>query len=325
LPQDLGFDSLMWVELATALEPLAGKLDPEVLVTKETVSAVESYLREASSSAAKRPLQNARDDVKVAKAKDDALRLPGFLKAPARAAITMLQREAYRTLFSSTVVGRSRIPYNRNTIVVANHTSHLDTGLVKFALGRYGKDLRPLAAKDYFFEGNRAKVAFFTELTNLVPIDRETGSGLAFEQALDVIEAGHVVLIFPEGTRREDGALGAFKPLVARLSLMTGVDVLPLHMQGNFDALPRGSVVPNLNARDLKATIGLPLAAREMARLTAHLPNVQAARAATEIIRAAIVALSEGRVLDLERVVSLDRVESGVRVLHDDSEAQATA
>jgi long-chain acyl-CoA synthetase len=229
-----------------------------------------------------------------------------------RAALTVAQREAYRTIFSSTVTGRAFIPHNKNSIVIANHTSHLDTGLVKYALADYGRDLRPLAAKDYFFEGAAPKVAFFEHFTNLVPIDRETGSGLAFEQARAVVDGGHVVLVFPEGTRREDGTLGEFKPLVARLSLETGVDVLPIWMRGNYDALPRGSLVPNLRARDLEAHIGPPLAARDLARLTAHLDRVARARKSTEIIRKAIVALSEGRMLDLSRVKNLDELERGV-------------
>ena len=51
------------------------------------------------------------------------------------------------------VVGRAFIPHNRNTIVVANHASHLDMGLVRHALGTYGEDIVSLAAQDYFFEG----------------------------------------------------------------------------------------------------------------------------------------------------------------------------
>jgi long-chain acyl-CoA synthetase len=325
LPQDLGFDSLMWTELGAALEPVAGKLDPEVLVSKESIADIESYIREAAGRAAEAGVQNAADGVGERLDRKSAVEKKLFdveamisrvllpvVKPVGRAAITVAQREAYRTIFDATVTGRAHIPHNRNAIVVANHTSHLDTGLVKFALGSYGKDLRPLAAKDYFFEGNKLKVGFIEHFTNLVPIDRETGSGLAFEQAKAVVEQGHVTLIFPEGTRREDGTLGSFKPLVARLSLMTGVDVLPIWMKGNYDALPRGTLVPNLDARHLEAHIGPPLAAKDMARLTAHLPPVQQARAATEVIRRAVVALSEGQMLDLGRVRTLDELERGL-------------
>ena len=323
LAQDLGFDSLMWVELGASLEPLCGKLDPELLVTQETVAALENLVRQSAQRAAGAPLGNANLDeplgerptlprpVRVLERELTELALP-FVKPGGRRAISMAQREMFRSVFSAEVTGRAFIPHNRNAIVVANHTSHLDTGLVKFALGKYGEDLRPLAAKDYFFEGNRAKVAFFEHFTNLVPIDRETGSGLAFEQARAVLEQGHTALIFPEGTRREDGTLGAFKPLVARLSLACGVDVLPVWMKGNYDALPRGKLLPNLKARDLEAHIGPPLPAAEMQRLVAHLPPVQQARVATDLIKRAVVALAAGRILELSRVERLEELERGV-------------
>lgn len=325
LALDLGFDSLMWVELGASLEPLCGKLDPELLVTKETVAEVENLVREAAQRAAGAPLANANHDEplgerptlpRVRRVLERELGewvLP-VLKPGGRRAIATVQREMFRSLFSAHVTGRAFLPHNRNAIVIANHTSHLDTGLVKFALGKYGEDLRPLAAKDYFFEGHRAKVAFFEHFTNLVPIDRETGSGLAFEQARAVLEQGHTALIFPEGTRREDGTLGGFKPLVARLSLATGVDVLPVWMKGNYEALPRGTHVPNLKARNLEAHIGPPLPATELQRLVAHLPPVQQARVATDLIRRAVVALSQGHILELHRARSLDELERGVVV-----------
>jgi long-chain acyl-CoA synthetase len=174
--------------------------------------------------------------------------------------------------------------------VVANHCSHLDTGLVKFALGPYGQRLRPLAAKDYFFEGNKWKVAFFEELTNLAPIDRESGSGLAFEQARALVERGEVVLIFPEGTRRADGTLGEFKPLVARLAIATGAPVLPMHLEGTFEALPRGKSVPK--PRELVARIGAPIEAAELAAEPGT--AAEQARAATAKIRAAVAGLAPG-------------------------------
>jgi long-chain acyl-CoA synthetase len=329
LPQDLGFDSLMWVELQGQLEREAGVVvDPEVLVTKETVVDVEAYveqLRAGGQTTSSTSSSTTNDEPRLGRTKtedDDAGKTlasraltlsttlaTATLQAPAvstaRATLSLLQENLYSHGFDTTIEGASFIPANRTAIVVANHTSHLDMGLIKYALGDWGSGLRPLAAKDYFFEGNPLKVAFFTHLTNLVPVDRETGSGLAFEQAKAVVQEGHVVLIFPEGTRREDGTLGAFKPLVAKLSLATGVDVLPLHLSGCYEAFPRGAAAPRFG-RALRARIGPPLPASELARLTAHLGPVQAARAASEVIRAAVVALSDGHALELHRARTLD-------------------
>ncbi|MBM4280187.1 MAG: AMP-binding protein [Deltaproteobacteria bacterium] len=338
LPQDLAFDSLMWVELQGQLEREAGvTVDPEVLVTKETVVDVEQYVerrRADGQTTMSKATSTSGDEPRLGRATGDEDDAPktladkattlattlatAALQAPAvhtgRATLSLLQENLYSHGFDTTVEGAAFIPANRSAIVVANHTSHLDMGLIKYALGAWGSGLRPLAAKDYFFEGNPLKVAFFTHLTNLVPVDRETGSGLAFEQAKTVVQQGHVVLIFPEGTRREDGTLGAFKPLVAKLSLATGVDVLPLHLGGCYEAFPRGATAPRFGS-SLRARIGPALSAAELRRLTAHLGPVQAARAASEIIRAAVVALSEGQALELHRAPSLDDVQGARRAL----------
>ena len=70
-----------------------------------------------------------------------------------------LQKALNGAILQTKVSGRANIPTNRPTIVVSNHTSHLDMGLAKYALGPYGKRMTALAARDYCYEGNRWKVA----------------------------------------------------------------------------------------------------------------------------------------------------------------------
>ena len=55
-------------------------------------------------------------------------------------------------------------------------------GLVKYALGKYGRKLVALAAKDYFFEGNPWVVAYFEQMTNLEPLDRQRGYRASLRQ-----------------------------------------------------------------------------------------------------------------------------------------------
>jgi len=52
-------------------------------------------------------------------------------------------------------------------MVVANHASHLDMGLIKIALGDQGQKLVALAARDYFFD-SPIKRAYFENFTNLI-------------------------------------------------------------------------------------------------------------------------------------------------------------
>jgi long-chain acyl-CoA synthetase len=297
LEGDLGFDSLYWVELASLLAPHTGTTDPEVLYAAATIAGVEKLVRESDP-------QRSKVDTST-HASDDKTRLPGIVVKPGRSALTFAQRELYETIFSTTVSGRAHIPWNTHAIVVANHCSHLDTGLVKFALGKYGAELRPLAAKDYFFEGNPLKVAFFESFTNLVPLDRESAAGRAFDQALDVVKHGSTVLLYPEGTRRTDGILGEFKPLVGRLALSAGVPVVPIYLGGTFDALPKGARFPR--ARDLTATIGPPILNAELRAAVSGTNAVADAREATRVIRDALARLATPTPQRAHRDASLAR------------------
>jgi long-chain acyl-CoA synthetase len=180
--------------------------------------------------------------------------------------------------------------------VVANHTSHLDMGFVRYALGKYGHDIVSLAAQDYFFESGYKRV-FFENLTNLRAVDRKASLRQAIRQASEVIERGKIVLIFPEGTRSTTGEVQEFKPLVGHLALVHGIDILPMFLGGTHASLPKGATVPR--TRDIVARIGPPLSVSDMRRLTDGMSMADAARDVARIAREAVLALREGKVIDL--------------------------
>lgn len=285
---DLGFDSLMLLELLVALEGRVGHgLDAERMNACTTVGEIEAALREIDS----RPHAGSseiEDD-------DEPPELPPALREAAMEWMGRAQMGFYDRVLRTKVTGRAFIPHNRNTIVAANHASHLDMGLVKYALGGYGKNLVSLAAQDYFFEGSRWRKAYFENLTNLAPISRGGSLRQSLRQAGELIDAGKTVLIFPEGTRTPDGGLHEFKPALGYLVLHHGVDVLPVHLGGTFNALPKGATLPR--SRNVSAHIGPPLQAADLRRLTQGLSRAEAARAVARLAERAVIALSRGEVL----------------------------
>lgn len=293
---ELGFDSLMWVELASALDGLGhGRLDPHLLSTAETVADVVRLV-----GAPPVPV------VQEAKKGVEAIELPASITEPMKEAMGVVQKAFNGRALGTKVYGRANIPQNRTVIALCNHSSHLDMGLVKFALGDYGANMVALAAKDYFFEGNAWKVAWFKNFTNVAPIDRKAGFRASFKQAVEVIEAGKVALIFPEGTRQTSGLLAEFKPLVGKLSLETGTDILPLHIRGAYDAMPKGAVFPR--KRGITIRIGPPLRVADLRRLTLGMSHADAARTVAHLAREAVEALSKGSVLDLRTLESAGAV-----------------
>jgi long-chain acyl-CoA synthetase len=283
-----GFDSLMWVELASALEGIgSGSIDPVVLSRCETAADVVKLV-----GAPPAPVDDSDEG-------PGAVDLPAPLASALKEGMGMLQRTLNGALLNTRVTGRANIPQNRTAIVVSNHTSHLDMGLVKHALGPYGDKMTALAAKDYFFEGNRWKVAYFEHLTNITPLDRKAGFRTSLRQAIDVVERGRIVLIFPEGTRQTSGQLAEFKPLIGKIAMDAGVDILPLHIEGAYRALPKGSVLPK--NRNIHVRIGPPLAIEDLRTATEGESPGNAARKVARLAHAAVEALSKGDVLDLSR------------------------
>lgn len=288
LREDFGFDSLMYVELASALEAVGeGRPDADSLSRAETVGDIVRLVGAPPTEprTPKDPTENTPYPV------------PAAVSEAAKEAMRVVQAQFNGPALGTKVYGRANIPQNRQTIVISNHTSHLDMGLVKYALGDYGRQLTALAAKDYFFEGNRLKVTWFTHFTNVEPLDRKGGFRTSMREARAVIDQGKVVLIFPEGTRQTDGTLGEFKPLVGKLSLDSGVDILPLYIDGAHKAMPKGRMLPT--RRGIKVRIGLPLPVEHLRRLTVGMKASDAARRATELVRMAVEALGRGELLDI--------------------------
>jgi long-chain acyl-CoA synthetase len=297
LQVDLGLDSLMLTELSSALEQ-AGV--PTAAISDLTKIQTVEDLRKVVASAGRRPKGNGIKELVVKEAeaeeKKDGLELdlPEPLAALGRQALTLGQKSIYGGLFDVHVTGKSFVPQNRNFLVVANHASHLDMGLVKVALGEQGQRLVALAARDYFFDTSW-KRAYFENFTNLIPMDRQGSLRESLRLAGESLTQGFNLLIFPEGTRSPNGELMEFKPTTGYLALSYGVDILPLYLKGTHDALPKGSWWPKFE--QLEVRIGPPILIDDLRARAKGLAKSEGYRIATKMAEASVRALSEGRAL----------------------------
>lgn len=299
---DLGFDSLMLLELLVALEnQVDDPVDAERLNAAETVGDVEALIHDTGTA---RRLTRTASTVEAGSA---PVEIPPALRQAAMAWLGRTQMGFYQNVMRTLVTGRAFIPQNRNVLVAANHSSHLDMGLVKYALGEYGQGMISLAAQDYFFEGGKWRKAYFENFTNLVPISRTGSLRQSLRKAGTLLEEGQVVLIFPEGTRTPDGSIQDFKPAVGHLALQHRVDVLPVWLGGTYSALPKGATL--IRNRDLKVRIGPPLEHSELLRLTKGMGVSDASRAVSRLVRRAVTALSKGEVLDTRWLSPEDLVD----------------
>lgn len=133
---------------------------------------------------------------------------------------------------------------NEPAIFVANHSSHFDTLLVLRALPpSVRRQVTVAAAKDYFY-GNPLKGAGVSLLLNTFPFDRHDGQA-ALGTSADVIRDGWSLLLYPEGTRSQNGELQRFKRGVGELTLRTGATVVPVHIGGAHNLMSKGACFPH--------------------------------------------------------------------------------
>ena len=156
-----------------------------------------------------------------------------------------------------TVEGAERLAELEGPVIfVANHHSHLDTALVASALPRrFRHHLAVAAAADYFFD-TRLKATLSASLA-LVPFERTRISRRSTDLLADLLAEGWSVLIYPEGGRSPDGWGQPFQGVPAYLAMKAGVPVVPLHLAGTDEALPRGA--RRLKATRTSVTVGRPI------------------------------------------------------------------
>ncbi|HYD42157.1 MAG TPA: AMP-binding protein [Anaeromyxobacter sp.] len=257
LQADLGFDSLMLTELTAALEE-AGVPD-HAADQLHAVQTVDELVRLVSGAVRRGEVRAAAPSRKEGAAEKE-LQVPATVARLGRKLLSAGQRFLYEEFYETTVHGAGHVPHDRNVLVVSNHASHLDMGLVKVALGDEGERLAALAARDYFFD-TPVKRAYFENFTNLIPMDREGSLKTSLRTAIETLRRGYHLLIFPEGTRSRDGALKPFFPTAGYLALTAGVDVLPVFLSGTHDALPPGGGLPKRGALEVRIGLPIPVAA----------------------------------------------------------------
>ena len=286
---DLGFDSLMYVELATAIENAGGTLS-----SPETLSEVQD-LRELASVVTRRGA--AHEETRRASSEDekpretDEIYIPSLVRVVGNRGLDILQRVFYERMLKTRYEGRSNIPVHTNFIVAPNHTSHLDMGLAKMALGEAGRDLVALAAADYFFD-NKYKRAYMDNFTSLVPMERSGSLRQSLRHARSFLDRGYNALIFPEGTRSMTGEMADFKPVIGYLALTSKVGILPVYLWGTYEAMPKGSNL--IRSRDIGARIGRYLSIEELEEMTKGMARAEAYRLIAALVRHEVLNLRDG-------------------------------
>ncbi|MEY2504362.1 MAG: 1-acyl-sn-glycerol-3-phosphate acyltransferase [Verrucomicrobiota bacterium] len=184
-------------------------------------------------------------------------REPDMLVYGLRSLVALIIRALLRVYCRFEIVGEEHLRSNRSFVLVANHSSHLDTVCLLSALPlRRLHRAFPAAAADYFFKSvPRTWIA--TVVANALPFARQSHVRQSLSICAELLaNAGNVLIIFPEGTRSTDGTLQEFKPGIGALLAGRDIPVLPCYLEGAARAWPKGRRLPR--PRKVRLIIGAP-------------------------------------------------------------------
>ncbi|MFO1065913.1 MAG: lysophospholipid acyltransferase family protein [Pirellulales bacterium] len=144
-------------------------------------------------------------------------------------------------------------------IYFANHTSHLDAVVLWSALPREIRKLtRPVAAQDYWAKTKWRR--FLAASFNALLIDRKEIKvhQSPVDSMLRAIGSVYSLIVFPEGSRAEDGEMGQFKSgLYYMAKKRPDIELVPVYMDNLNRILPRGEFLPVPLLSSI--TIGAPI------------------------------------------------------------------
>jgi 1-acyl-sn-glycerol-3-phosphate acyltransferase len=172
-------------------------------------------------------------------------------------ALQQVARVLFVLVFGIRVYHRRRLPRRGGVLVVANHQSFLDPVLAAVGMPR---PYHPMARESLF---RLAPFRWLIRSLYAFPVRRGRADLGAVREALARLKAGAVVLMFPEGTRTRDGSIGTLHGGPARIAARAGVPLVPMVIDGAFEAWPRTALLPRPHT--IRVACGRPVSAEDAA------------------------------------------------------------
>lgn len=149
-------------------------------------------------------------------------------------------RLLFYTVFRTRVYGRENIPKEGAVILAANHASNIDPPLMASLIER------PISymAKIELFENPIFGAAI--RRCHAFPVKRGASDRGAIKAAVTVLKEGHMLGLFPEGTRSKTGELQKAEAGIALIASMTGAPIVPVAILNSHRIFANGGLLPQL-------------------------------------------------------------------------------
>ncbi|HET9344518.1 MAG TPA: lysophospholipid acyltransferase family protein [Candidatus Limnocylindrales bacterium] len=182
------------------------------------------------------------------------------------------------------------VPREGPVILASNHVSNADGVIIgAWLTPRLGRRIHWLGKREMF---DWPVVGWMARSGGVVPVDRGRADAEAFRLAQKVLAAGHVLMVFPEGTRSPTGELQRPKDGLAMLALRTNATIVPIGVSNTDRVWPRGRPIPKVGGH-ATMRVGEPFRLEEL--LPEGLDRKAQKSAATDLIMRRIAELLDER------------------------------
>ncbi len=266
LEGDLGIDSLGWVELSTALEAATGlPFGDDVLEKAETVRDLFEAVWSASDEDGERADNPIAEPEKVLQPQDRRwIRPRPLFHTVVGLLLYGIHACWMKAMYRVRVVGQENLPASGPYVFTPNHVSFLDAPTIVHTLP-FKTIARFYWAATTNILDRSGLVRLLSRLGQVIPIDARRGPMTSLALAAAALKRGDPMVWFPEGHISKDGQLAPFRPgLGLLLKVYEEVPVVPVHIDGTFEAWPAGQRWPRPG--QITVTIGKPLKAAELAK-----------------------------------------------------------
>ena len=153
--------------------------------------------------------------------------------------------------FDLKVYGAYNVPRIGGALLVSNHQSYLDPVLLAIGLDR---TLSFMAKAELF---KNPVFAWLIRSLNAFPVSQGAGDVGAVRESIARLHEGHLLNVFPEGSRTENGEMMPMEKGVGLVIRRAKVPIIPAAISGSFEAWPKGQKFPHL--RPIRVAIGPPM------------------------------------------------------------------
>ncbi|MGA7912303.1 MAG: lysophospholipid acyltransferase family protein [Candidatus Dormiibacterota bacterium] len=213
----------------------------------------------------------------------------GFLRGLMRALVYTYLAGLFR------VTGAENVPPGGPFIVCPNHPGTLDPPLVPAFVPR--RDTWSMAKSEYF---DKPVTRWFFARYHAFPVIRHTADRTALRRSFDLLKEGHVLIMYPEGTRIDTGVLAEPESGAGFIAQKAACPVLPVALLGTRECLPKGARWPH--RVPVTVRFGVPFLVRQRRPSGERVSHQEASEAIMLAIAELLPADRRGVFSDLESI-----------------------